>query len=145
MMMTLTQLLYVSESLIEPADLAREAVAIVEQSVENNQQWGITGALIATTRHFAQYLEGSEASIDALLANLRADPRHTNLTVIQRAESAERRFPDWTMAYAGNTYFVSAHVSRLVELAPQSAVTASRGLLALMQDFTDPAHHPHRG
>ena len=142
--MSLACLLYVSESLVEQGDLAREAEAIVARSLVYNGQVGITGALIAAARHFAQYIEGRVESIDTLLAMLQADRRHTNLHILLREGCAARRFPDWSMAYAGNAYFVSAHVNRLVQLAPHATAAATRGLLDLMNDFTDPAHHPHR-
>ncbi len=45
-----------------------------------------------------QYLEGDEAAIECVMANIAEDPRHANLTVLESRFIVARAFPRWSMA-----------------------------------------------
>lgn len=116
--MNLQSALYISRSLLAPADSDRAVHGIVAAAIVGNALSGITGALICTGEYFAQVIEGDAAAIDALLERLRADPRHTDLLVVDRGPIERRRFGDWSMAYLGPSQFVSQHVTRLLNDPP---------------------------
>ncbi len=58
---------------------------------------GITGLLIFNGTHFLQVIEGMEDAVDALVDNLRRDPRHTGFEIRDMSFVEERSFPDWSM------------------------------------------------
>jgi hypothetical protein len=73
--------------------------AILDVSRRNNAARGVTGALAYHDRAFVQALEGSEAAVEALLATIARDPRHTGVTVCDRARVDERAFGAWSMGW----------------------------------------------
>ena len=78
-----------------------EVGRIVKQAREMNAIHGITGVLVFDGEWFAQYVEGTPETIAVLEAHLRADPRHSDFSVIDSAPAGpERRFPNWVMGYA---------------------------------------------
>ena len=62
-----------------------------------NEQHGITGILVYNAGYFAQILEGEEASIESLLANIKKDPRHDEYYMVSRGDIEERYFTGWAM------------------------------------------------
>lgn len=68
------------------------------ESAMRNRQRDITGALVATGGHYVQVIEGRATSVDLLLARLLEDPRHRDLRVLWRGQSAFRRFGHWALA-----------------------------------------------
>lgn len=68
---------------------------------EHNERAGISGLLILRGTQFMQLLEGPHDAVDALLARIVRDPRHTALVVTHRETVTARRFPDWAMAFEG--------------------------------------------
>jgi len=136
--MTLMRLLYVSESRIAPGAAAAAAAvdAIVATSMRHNPAHDITGALLFTGSHFAQLLEGDSHDIESLMLAICADDRHANVVVVDRQCMAERRFPDWSMAYFGPSQFVSRHVLRLLNDPPPAERRRAAGWLAeLLREF----------
>ncbi|MDN4588123.1 hypothetical protein DBA29_06375 [Xenophilus aerolatus] len=73
--------------------------ALVVQAARCNEAAGITGALATLEDDFFQYLEGTTAALDALLLKLLADPRHSDLKVLERRAIPRRMFGDWRMAH----------------------------------------------
>jgi ribosomal protein S10 len=57
--------------------------------------------LIVSPSHFAQYIEGEEASLERVMASIRRDERHTDLVVWEPVQLPTRRFPNWRMALFG--------------------------------------------
>ena len=76
-----------------------ELAAILDVSRRNNAARGITGALAYYDRAFVQVLEGPEAAVEALLVTIARDPRHTEVTVCDRARVDERAFGAWSMGW----------------------------------------------
>lgn len=74
-----------------------EVDRIVEDAQARNAQIGVTGALGFNGRNFVQILEGDSANVDALIASISADPRHSGFKVIDEKEVDARAFADWNM------------------------------------------------
>ena len=90
----MTQLIYSSQ----PFGFDRSMLAgILMSARRNNPRDAISGALICRADLYLQLIEGPKAAIDALFAKIRLDDRHQDVTVLHRAEVAERMFPDWAM------------------------------------------------
>ena len=82
-----------TESLLNVATLLGEAQ-------RNNARDGLTGVLAAHNGWFLQVIEGQREVLDRLLRKLETDPRHRNISVIDRTPVSHRRFADWSMANA---------------------------------------------
>lgn len=131
-------LLYVSESRLKLPDEDGEIDRIVHWSRGRNVDLDVTGALVFTERNFAQYLEGPEAGVDALMASIGRDPRHCDVRIVFRRPLARRRFPTWALAYAGPSTFVAGHVLSVGEAAATpGAIKAADRLVSLMRQFVD--------
>ena len=130
------RLLYISESRIDNMDAASFETEVVVAARIKNAILGRSGALLFTGTHFAQILEGPEASLDAMMHLLQADDRHENIIVIERSAIGIRRFADWQMAYFGPSQFVSRHVTRLLNGASASdQQRATEWLTELAHEF----------
>ena len=69
-----------------------------ENSARNNRELGITGVLMTSGGVFFQVLEGPEEAVDRVYSAIAADPRHTNLVVLElEHDIASRSFPEWSM------------------------------------------------
>lgn len=134
--MTLTSLLYISRSTIEPTDAPAVVARIVAASVVANRARDLTGALLFTGTHFAQVLEGCDSAIDTLLAIIEHDPRHDRIHVVDRSPLDARRFAAWEMAYSGPSQFVARHVMRLLgDPSASEQARAAAWLTELMEEF----------
>jgi len=134
----LISLFYVSTSALQPAQRDVELDRIVQTALGRNPRYGITGALAFTERHFAQNVEGPEESVERLMANIRGDWRHKDVQLVYREPMRERRFPTWSMAYAGPSTFVAGHVRSLLDggQGPANRKAAER-LILLMRQFVE--------
>lgn len=128
----LASLLYVSRSTLCLPEQMGRVEEIVEISRVRNAALDVTGALVSTSTHFAQFLEGPQQAIDELMASIRRDGRHTDVEVVQSGREAERMFPDWSMAYAGGSFFVAQLVQPLIGRKPGSALKSESGRLIRM-------------
>lgn len=77
---------------------------IVQKSATRNTARGITGFLLFAEGLFFQCIEGTNAALDGLMADLAGDPRHYAITELSRKPISERAYPNWAMkrVYAGN-------------------------------------------
>jgi hypothetical protein len=121
---TVTSLLYISHSLLDPASADADMLALVRTAIERNRTIEVTGALIFTGTRFAQIIEGPAAAIDALLISIRRDPRHRDIDVIEQVKLPERRFAGWSLAYWGSTTFVDGLIDALDRPAPNASLRA---------------------
>lgn len=108
-------ILYVSESRLRPADAQTELRSIVKVSADNNAARQITGALMFTEDHFAQYVEGPPGALRELLCVLRADQRHAHMRLLIDRPTQERIFGPWALAYHGPPDFVRAEVGAAMQ------------------------------
>lgn len=90
------QVVYSSEA---TRDLGQaELEALLAQARTGNAAREVTGALVCVDGVFLQVLEGERAVVDALMARIEKDPRHTAVQVFFQAEVPERAFGSWKMA-----------------------------------------------
>jgi hypothetical protein len=119
----LTQLIYSSQ----PFGFDRSMLAgILVAARRNNPRAAITGALICRQDLYLQLLEGPEAAIDAIYAKIAVDDRHQDVTILHRAEVAERLFAQWAMLDdpARSWMWTPAEVSAgaLTDAAPEAVL-----------------------
>lgn len=71
---------------------------ILEKSRRHNHDLGVTGVLcVCHGDVFLQVLEGGRQDVNRLYTKLVADARHGDITLLDYAEIAERRFGNWRM------------------------------------------------
>ena len=109
----LVRLLYASRA-VKPL-LSDELTVIMRQSTTNNPLHGITGLLCLSDGVFMQALEGGRNAVNRLYLRIAADPRHTDLRIVERKSITKLSFSTWNMAYMGPSKFVARHVKQLVE------------------------------
>ena len=95
--MELKSLTYTSWA--SPALVSEDVDSILRSARINNPLQGLTGLLIFNGPAFLQILEGVEPAVDELVATLRADKRHTNLSIRDERTIDTRIFSDWAMAF----------------------------------------------
>jgi hypothetical protein len=74
-----------------------EIRAIERSSLRNNSRLGVTGALYYDGESFFQVLEGPENAVALLFDDIRADPRHGDVTLVCHHPITERMFGLWSM------------------------------------------------
>lgn len=91
----LLQLTYISDA---APDLSHQDVTTIHQQAErNNQQFGITGVLLVTPKHFLQLLEGPVDQVKARFNRIVCDTRHQKVRVVSERLISQRQFPTWQM------------------------------------------------
>jgi len=95
------QTIYSSESTIpmQSDDLEE----LLEHARNRNGIQGISGALVYSDGMFLQILEGDRAKVQALMASIRNDLRHENVTILREGEISSAKFSSWKMAYVSAT------------------------------------------
>lgn len=88
---------YIS-SATEPMSTAA-LLALLQECRTHNADHGVTGMLLYGNGTFLQVLEGDERAVDALVARIREDSRHTDLQVLYRTPIDRRQYPDWSMGF----------------------------------------------
>ncbi len=93
----LVRLIYASycTKVMEDADLED----ILKTSHRKNTERQISGLLCHGNFRFIQCLEGTRTSINTLYAEIMADPKHTNLVLLDYQYIDHRLFADWQMAF----------------------------------------------
>jgi len=76
-----------------------ELLELLQQCRTSNSKEDITGMMLYCSDSFIQVLEGNAEEVDALFKVIKKDPRHTNVTVLERKQISERKFADWSMGY----------------------------------------------
>jgi hypothetical protein len=79
---------------------ASTLATILSQSRRNNEQLGVSGALLFSDGSFFQVLEGEASAVDELYITISRDPRHSRAVTIIREPIARRTFGEWTMGSA---------------------------------------------
>lgn len=112
-------------------DSLMNMATILAESQRNNQRDGLTGALAAHGGRYIQVLEGAPVDIDRLMRRLDHDPRHREVTILDRRAIESRSFGDWTMA---NARFrpdqTEALESVLASRSPEATVAILKDALA---------------
>ena len=101
MLQPLQRLSYFSKNLMRgPSWRVRaELDQLLERARVRNRYFRITGALLFNDGCFAQILEGEAEDLNFVFQSIQADPRHCNVTLLQRDSVDERAFGDWAMDF----------------------------------------------
>ena len=78
----------------------QELQSLMQAARARNRREAITGILLYDEGRFFQWLEGPEDGIDRVMRSIRSDARHTDLEVLRRNPTSERKFSDWDMRLA---------------------------------------------
>jgi len=92
--------LYVSASALRQ-NVDDEIVSIRSIAQSRNPALGITGVLIFSGHHFAQFLEGPAAGLEIMKVSICRDDRHTGILTLQSHPIEQRRYGRWALAYSG--------------------------------------------
>ena len=95
------QIMYSSQA-TEPMTVP-DLEKILTDARAGNQACGVTGALVYVDGVFFQILEGDEAVVRKLMANIASDSRHKAVKVCHEAQVDARAFESWNMAYLAPT------------------------------------------
>ena len=91
----LVRLMYASRA---SASIDQEELqSLLRQCKSANPRQGVTGVLCFSSGIFMQVLEGGRMAVNALYNKIVADPRHTDVVLLDYAEIRERRFAGWSM------------------------------------------------
>lgn len=126
----LTCLLYLSTS-CGPLPAA-EVEALLHSARRNNDEAGVTGALLHYDDRFLQVLEGEPAAVEACFSRICRDPRHHDVRPLFSAAQPQRRFAGWSMRYltpAGADRAVADFLDRLQQAPQPEAVQQALALL----------------
>jgi hypothetical protein len=113
----LSHVIYASTA--APAFARDDFPALLQRAREKNARLSVTGMLLCTSDSFFQVLEGEDAVVDALYAQIEKDPRHCNVTRIIQEPIARRDFADWSMGVC------EAELSQLDEMEGFGGLFAS--------------------
>jgi len=91
------QLLYVSNA-VELMS-RQELEVLLDQAKANNKALNITGMLVYHDGTFIQILEGEEQQVKSLFEEVKKDPRHDNVILIEEMPVQKRAFASWDMAF----------------------------------------------
>jgi hypothetical protein len=94
-----------------------------------NTSMGVTGHLLYANGMFTQCIEGPSSSIENLWQSLQRDPRHAQISVIERGPVKARRFDEWAMAFSSYRYLNSFNMPGFFPL-DEAGVSEKSGLCA---------------
>ncbi|WP_161978315.1 BLUF domain-containing protein [Sphingomonas oligophenolica] len=135
-------LLYVSRQSSHLPDGGRAIAAMVAAAGVHNERTGITGALVCTHAHFAQFLEGSNPALDDLMHRIERDHRHTDVTILRVEAITRRRLPTWSMAYSGSSTYVARQMVPLIGEMSEANPARIERLMGLLVGLASPASDP---
>ena len=131
-------ILYVSRRSLFSSDPEQEIEEIVALSRERNAEQGITGAMACTQDHFAQLLEGPNDRVDDLMHRIDQDPRHFEVTILRVEPITRRRLPGWSMAYSGQSNYVTRQIVPLFGDNTQVNTVRTERLITLLVGLATP-------
>ena len=101
---------YVSTSLLGSNSDA-EIASIRSVAETRNTELELTGVLIFSGNHFAQFLEGPHEKLSIMKASIRRDGRHTDVQTLTSPDIKQRRYEAWALAYSGRATAVDKVLS----------------------------------
>ena len=103
---------------------------ILQEARDRNAVFGITGCLHVEGGMFFQWIEGTKSELDKIIALIKRDPRHTEITDLSTGPIGQRRFAAFSMRVtdgdAGSLldWFASQQVSTIDRGAYAGSVAA---------------------
>nr|WP_298930814.1 BLUF domain-containing protein [uncultured Allomuricauda sp.] len=104
--------LYISKAL-KPFN-TNDLTQLSTTSTINNQTKGITGYLYFENNRFLQYMEGDETTINEMVDKISHDKRHELLSLIEKQNLTDRRFPDWGMKNIAELMFNNSTIETTI-------------------------------
>ncbi|SFO62284.1 Sensors of blue-light using FAD [Pseudonocardia ammonioxydans] len=89
------RIIYRSHSRIPVGHRKKVLADIFLHARHRNKDAHITGALLITDHYFAQVLEGDRMTVEQLFDQIRCDPRHEDVTVLESGYVDTEPFPTW--------------------------------------------------
>ncbi len=139
----LFQIAYISDN---ASDSSPEQLSLMMEDIQlaskrKNTEDNISGALMFNQQCFAQILEGESEVIEATFERIQSDPRHHNVQVLDFGPIEQRSFPEWAMAFVGETKENSSQFSQLSLIHAKSSednqgLKLQRLLLQLVENST---------
>lgn len=109
---------------------------LLEDAVHKNKRNGITGVLFYDNRIFGQILEGYPQHVELIWKAIIADPRHSELQVLDISPLQKRRFSNWSMKFYGSDE-ISQYVPELKMGLRDTNATLPSEILTLMRSVSD--------
>ena len=116
--------------------------SIIRSSEANNAAHGITGILCSYPEGgvFLQVLEGARHEVNTLYANIVADDRHGDVTILRYEEIEERHFSGWRM---GRVDLKRINVTTILRYSARPVLDpftmTGSGALALLEELASMA------
>lgn len=123
------EVLYVS-TLTERQPLSAVAEISAKARVRNAEK-NITGILIFDGMRFCQQMEGRQKDVLSLIERIRVDARHTDVEIFYHGPLAQRRFKNFTLAFAN-----AEDENALAALALLDGKPGLNGFLSLLDTLT---------
>ncbi len=115
------RLAYTSRSNAAATQREAQARAIAERASEHNAKHGITGLLALVSGRYLQILEGPASAVEALFARIRADTRHSEVSLLLCAPIDDSMFADWSMGLIDRTEAADVTTARAVAIQQRLA------------------------
>jgi hypothetical protein len=109
---------------------------LLEDAVHKNKRNGITGVLFYDNLIFGQILEGYPQHVELIWKAIIADPRHSELQVLDISPLQKRRFSNWSMKFYGSDE-ISQYVPELKMGLRDTNATLPGEILTLMRSVSD--------
>jgi hypothetical protein len=131
---------YFSRSNLEGDEVALKAqvMDILATAWRKNRQRNLTGALLFSDGCFAQVLEGPREALEEIFEAIECDTRHSDVTILHFHPVAERSFPGWSMAFAGEDEAVRARAIAAHALPTADAIPVDargKSFLDVLSDY----------
>lgn len=88
---------------------------ILLTALSHNSAHHISGILIYDDTSFVQVIEGEKNEIYHLMERILVDPRHSNISILQRKQIVNREFLDWTMQAVFLPQFYNQYYGKIYE------------------------------
>ena len=123
-------------------DYLIEIDRILDTSRQRNGTAGITGALLFNEDRFVQVLEGGKAAVTDTFERILLDPRHQEVELLFDSSTAQRRLPEWSMAFVGDAPAIRQRFAKS-PLAAANVTMRGEDLVDFMVALT--VHEPVSG
>ena len=130
----LIELSYVSQAANEMGILG--LMNLLEDAVHKNKRNGITGVLFYDNRIFGQIIEGYPQHVELIWKAINADPRHSEVQILDINTLQKRRFSNWSMKFYGSDE-ISQYVPELKMGLKGSDATLPSEILTLMRSVSN--------
>ena len=130
----LIELSYVSQAANDMGILG--LMNLLEDAVHKNKRNGITGVLFYDNRIFGQIIEGYPQHVELIWKAINADPRHSEVQVLDINTLQKRRFSNWSMKFYGSDE-ISQYVPELKMGLKGGDVTLPSEILTLMRSVSN--------